>query len=130
MNDKPVLLTLLINRFTITFGTIALVVLLWNLYVLEHDDGILTGQVVGPDGKPVAAAEVVLNERTIVSLAPIATTTTDNDGKFEFTKHDRHFVVLTASKPAVGASGRYDVRLYFRNQNRQLAEPLQLHQVQ
>jgi hypothetical protein len=126
MNDRPLWLTLLINRFTLTFGTIALVVLLWNLYVLEHDDGILIGQVVGPDGNPVAAAEVVLNERTIVSLAPIANTQTDTDGRFEFSRHDRHFVVLTANKADVGESGRYDVRLYFRNQNKILNEPLRL----
>lgn len=116
----------LVNRVTITFGAIALVVVLWNLYVAAHDDGILAGTVVGPDGQPVAGAEVVLSERTIVSLDPIAETTTDGDGHFRFNRHDQHRVVLTASKPGVGASGRLEVRLYFRNQNRELAEPLQL----
>jgi hypothetical protein len=116
----------LINRVTITFGTIAIVIGLWNIYVLQHDDGILAGVVVGPDGRPVAGAEVVLSERTIVSLDPIAKTVTDDEGHFRFTRHDRHRVVLTASKPELGASGRLEVRLYFRNQNRQLEEPLQL----
>jgi hypothetical protein len=51
---------------------------------------------------------------------------TDDQGHFRFTRHDRHRVVLTASKPGVGASGRLEVRLYFRNQNRELDEPLQL----
>jgi hypothetical protein len=116
----------LVNRVTITFGAIALVVLLWNLYVAQHDDGVLAGTVVGPDGRPVPGAEVVLAERTIVSLDPIAESVTDDQGHFRFTRHDRHRVVLTASKPGVGASGRLEVRLYFRNQNRELDEPLQL----
>jgi hypothetical protein len=116
----------LINRVTITFGAIAIVVLLWNLYVIRHDDGILVGTVVGPDGQPVPGAEVVLSERTIVSLEPIAETMTDDQGHFEFTGHDRHRVVLTASKPDVGETGRLEVRLYFRNQNRELDQPLQL----
>lgn len=116
----------LVNRVTITFAAIALVVVLWNFYVVQHDDGILAGAVVGPDGRPVPGAEVVLSERTIVSMEPIAETMTDEQGRFEFTEHDRHRVVLSASKPGVGASGRLEVRLYFRNQNRELAEPLQL----
>jgi hypothetical protein len=116
----------LINRVTITLGTIALVVLLWNLYVAANDDGTLAGTVVGPNGRPVPGAEVVLSERTIVSLEPIAETVTDDQGHFEFTRHDRHRVVLTASKPGIGNSGRLEVRLYFRNQNRRLDEPLQL----
>jgi Carboxypeptidase regulatory-like domain len=116
----------LINRVTITFAAIALVIALWNLYVAQHDDGILAGTVVGPDGRPVPGAEVVLAERTIVSLDPIAETVTDAQGHFRFTRHDRHRVVLSAGKPGVGTSGRLEVRLYFRNQNRELAEPLQL----
>jgi hypothetical protein len=116
----------LLNRVTTTIGLIAILVLGWNLYVLGHDDGILTGTVVGPDGAPVAGAEVVLSERTLVSLEPIAKTTTGPDGGFRFEKHDRHRLVLTASKESVGKSGRLEVRLYFRNQNRHLSEPLRL----
>jgi hypothetical protein len=116
----------LLNRVTVTFGLIAILVIGWNLYVLAHDDGILTGVVVGPDGRPVAGAEVVLSERTLVSLEPIAQTVTGADGSFRFEKHDRHRLVLTASKEGVGESGRLEVRLYFRNQNRHLDEPLRL----
>ncbi len=116
----------LLNRVTVTFGLIAILVIGWNLYVLAHDDGILTGVVVGPDGRPVAGAEVVLSERTLVSLEPIAKTLTGADGSFRFEKHDRHRLVLTASKEGVGESGRLEVRLHFRNQNRQLDEPLRL----
>ena len=116
----------LVNRVTITFGAIALIVLGWNLYVAAHDDGILEGRVVDAAGEPVAGAAVVLNERTIVSLAPIAETRTDGQGQFRFEGHDRHALVLTARKEGVGASPRVEVKLYFRNQNRALADPLTL----
>jgi hypothetical protein len=116
----------LINRATLTFGTIALIALGWNLYVAAHDDGILQGRVVDAEGRPVTDAAVVLNERTIVSLAPIAEARTDQTGRFRFERHDRHALVLTASKDGVGASPRVEVRLYFRNQNRTLADPLTL----
>lgn len=116
----------LLNRYSLTFGTIAILALAWNLYVLAHDQGIVEGRVVGPDGDPVAAAEVVLAERTVVSLTPIARTTTDPSGSFRFTRHDRHALVLTAAKEGIGRSLRTEVRLWFRNQNRILEEPLRL----
>jgi hypothetical protein len=116
----------LIHRVTITFAVIALIVVGWNAYVATHDDGILEGVVVGPAGEPVPDAEVVLSERTIVSLAPIAKATTDQDGRFRFERHDRHALVLNAGKPEVGQSGRIEIRLYFRNQNRELDVPVRL----
>lgn len=116
----------LINRVTVTFGLIAAVVIAWNLYVAAHDDGILEGRVVDASGEPVAGAKVVLSEQTIVSLSPIAETVTDAAGAFRFTRHDRHALVLTAEAPALGQSPRVAVRLYFRNQNRALAEPIVL----
>ena len=116
----------LINRVTVTFGVIALAVVGWNAYVAAHDDGILEGTVVGPSGEAVAGARVVLSERTLVSLAPIAATTTDAEGRFRFGRHDRHALVLNASKEGLGQSGRIEIRLYFRNQNRRLEAPLRL----
>ena len=116
----------LVNRVTVTFSAIAIVVIAWNVYVVAHDDGILAGTVVGPDGQPVPGAEVVLSERTLVSLEPIAETVTDAEGDFRFEGHDRHHVILTAQKDGLGESGRVEVRLYFRNQNRRLGEPLRL----
>jgi len=114
----------LVNRVTVTLGLIAVVVIAWNLYVQAHDDGILEGIVVDGTGAPVAGAKVVLSEQTIVSLSPIAETSTDAAGAFRFTGHDRHALVLTAEVPGVGQSARIDVRLYFRNQNRVLATPI------
>jgi hypothetical protein len=116
----------LINRVTIAFAVIALIVVGWNAYVAAHDDGILEGLVTGPSGEPVPGAEVVLSERTIVSLAPIAKTTTDGEGRFRFERHGRHALVLNASKPGIGGSGRIEIRLYFRNQNRALEDPVRL----
>ncbi|MEM7021753.1 MAG: carboxypeptidase-like regulatory domain-containing protein [Pseudomonadota bacterium] len=116
----------LVNRVTITFSVIAIVVIAWNLYVAANDDGILAGMVVDPEGNAVPGAEVTLSERTIVSLEPIATTTSDDQGRFRFEDHDRHRMVLTAAKDGVGESGRREVQLYFKNQNRELEEPLLL----
>ena len=116
----------LINRVTITFATILVVVVAWNLHVGAHDDGILEGRVVDRGGQPVTGAKVVLNERTIVSLAPIAETTTDEAGRFRFERHDRHALVLTAEKDGIGVSARIEVKLYFRNQNRVLEGPIVL----
>ena len=118
--------TLLLNRYTGTFGTIALIVLMWNLYIDRHDDGILVGSVVGDDGVPVEGAEVVLAERTVVSLTPIGKTTTDANGAFRFERHNRHALVLTAAKDGISKAGRTEVRLYFRIQIRELTAPLVL----
>lgn len=116
----------LLNRVTITFATIAVVIVVWNLYVLAHDDGVLAGIVVDGAGQPVPGAQVVLSERTIISLEPIAATVSDGAGRFRFAGHDRHALVLTAAKESIGESGRIEIRLYFRNQNRELAEPVRL----
>ncbi len=116
----------LVNRVTVTFAVLAVVVIGWNLYVSRHDDGILEGRVVNEAGEPVAGAEVVLSERTLVSMTPIARTVTDANGDFRFEKHDRHALVLTAEKPDIGKSARLEVQLYFKNQNRRLAEPIVL----
>ena len=114
----------LINRVTVTFGLIAVVVIGWNLYVAAHDDGVLEGRVVDGSGAPVEGARVTLSEQTIVSLSPIAETVTDAAGTFRFDKHDRHALVLTAEKPEIGQSPRVPVRLYFRNQNRAIDAPI------
>lgn len=118
--------SLLLNRYTLTFGTLAAVAFAWNVHVSANDDGILVGQVTAADGRPVEGAEVVLAERTVVSLTPIGKTLTDANGTFRFERHNRHALVLTAAKEGIGKAGRTEVRLYFRNQNRALEQPLVL----
>jgi hypothetical protein len=118
----------LVNRVTITFGVLALVIGGWNAYVMANDDGILAGRIVDRDGRPVAGAEVVLSEMTIVAMHPLVKTASDAEGRFQFANHGRHKVVVTAAKQGVGKSDRLLVRLLFRNQNTALAEPLWLDQ--
>ena len=98
---------------------------------LKDKVAVITGSTSGiglaiAEGLAKAGAHVVLNEQTLVSLAPIAETKTDAQGRFTFERHDRHALVLTAGKDGVGASGRIEVRLYFRNQNRVMSEPIAL----
>jgi len=117
---------LLLNRFTLSFGAIALVAFGWNLYVAQHDGGLLSGRVTTPDGKPVAGASVVLSRRTVTSVERVASELTDAQGRFEFRDHGQYAVVLTARKPEVGAAARRTERLWFRNQDRVLDQPLVL----
>lgn len=123
---RPLWRALLLNRFSLSFALIAAAVSAWNIYVARHDDGLLGGYVLGADGAPAAGVEVVLSEQTIVSLTPLMRTVTDAQGRFRFSGHDRHHVVLTAGGAGLGESARYPVRLYFRNQNRELETPLRL----
>ena len=115
------------NRFSLTFGTIGLVIVLWNIYITHNDDGILSGYVVDATGHPVADAQVSLAEKSVVSIIPIMQTQTDKTGQFRFQEHGQYAPVLSAEKAGVGATEREHLRLYFRNQNRILVEPLVLH---
>lgn len=114
------------NRFVVTFGGTAILVALWNVYVAFHDDGILEGRVVGPDGSPVAGATVSLTERTLLVARPRDATTTDAEGRFVFTGHHLHHLYLDAAKDGVGRAGPVEYRLYFQGQNMALDAPLQL----
>ena len=117
----------LLNRFTLTFGTIGLVIVLWNVYITQNDDGILSGYVVDTTGQPVAGALVSLAEKSVVSIIPVMETVTDQTGRFQFQGHGQYAPVLSAGKAGVGTTEREHLRLYFRNQNRVLTEPLVLH---
>ncbi len=114
------------NRYIITFGAIALVVGLWNIYVALNDDGLIMGRVVGPDNRPVEGATVVLSERTLLVSAARARTTTDASGAFRFSGHRLYHLYLEAFKEGVGRMPPREFRLYFRGENLTLREPLRL----
>lgn len=117
---------LLLNRYIVTFGSIAAVTLAWNLYIAMNDDGIIRGRVVDADGRPVAGASVVLSERTLLVTAPRDRVTTDADGRFTFTGHRFHRIWLEAAKPGVGSHPQTEYRMYFKGQNIVLDDPIRL----
>jgi hypothetical protein len=114
------------NRFVVTFGGAALLAAIWNVYIVYHDDGIVEGQVVGPDGAAVPGATVRLSEKTLLVSQPKGQTTTDADGRFRFTGHWMHRLYLEADKEGVGRFAPREYRLYFNGENLFLGKPLQL----
>lgn len=116
----------LLNRYIVTFGSIAAVTLAWNLYIAMNDDGIIRGRVVDAEGGPVAGATVVLSERTLLVTAPRDRVTTDADGRFTFTGHRFHRIWLEAAKPGVGSHPQTEYRMYFKGQNLILDDPIRL----
>jgi Carboxypeptidase regulatory-like domain len=117
---------MLLNRYTIALGAIAVAVTAWNLYVATHSDGRIAGQVVGPDGRAVVGATVTLREKTLTTLEPRATAHTDGAGRFVFAGQRVHHFALEAAKEGAGSSERITCRLAFRGQNLSLPEPLRL----
>jgi len=122
--------SILYNRYTITFGTIALLAIVWNVYVIFNDDGIVVGHVVTSDGSPVENATVVLSEKTLLVTSPRDKTTTDADGRFKFSGHDIYHVYLEAYKNGVGHAPQKDYHLYFKGQNLYLSESLEIEKTQ
>ncbi|MEO8856010.1 MAG: carboxypeptidase-like regulatory domain-containing protein [Burkholderiaceae bacterium] len=120
------MLKLLLNRFTLTFGGIALATLCWNLYVAANNDGRLSGYVTTADGARVAGATVVLSRKTVTSVERIASSKTDAHGEFAFDHHGQYAVVLNARKSEIGSAPRRTIRLWFRDQNRVVAQPFVL----
>ena len=114
------------NRYTITFGGMALLAGVWNLYVALDSGGIVSGRVVGPDGRPVEGATVILSEKTLLVSAPRARATTDAQGAFRFSGHALYRLYLEASKEGVGRMPAREFRLYFKGQKLTLREPLRL----
>ena len=124
--DPPRWRRFLVNRFVLAPTAIALLVLIWNLYVATHDNGIVRGRVVGPDGEPVAGAVVTLWARNFTTYVERARATSDDSGRFMIAGNDSHDIQLAAEKPGLRRSPRVRVRLYFRAQEVRLAEPLRL----
>jgi hypothetical protein len=124
--DPPRWRRFLINRFVLVPTVIALLVLIWNLYVATHDSGIVRGRVVGPDGEPVTGAAVTLWARNFTTYVERARAVSDDSGRFMIAGNDSHDIQLAAEKAGLGRSPRVRVRLYFRAQEVRLSEPLRL----
>lgn len=124
--DPPRWRRLLLNRFVLVPAAIALLVLIWNVHVATHANGIVHGHVVGPAGEPVAGAAVTLWARNFTTYVERARAVSDEAGRFTIAGNDSHDIQLAAAKPGLGQSARLRVRLYFRAQDVTLAEPLQL----
>lgn len=116
----------LMNRFVLTFGSVAIAAALWNLYVAFNDDGTIRGQVVDGNGAPVEGARVRLSERSLLVARPRGRTVTDAEGRFVFHGHELHRLYLEASKEGAGRAGQREYRLYFKGQNMELEAPLRL----
>ena len=115
-----------LNRYIVTFGSIAIMAAAWNLYIAFNNDGMVAGRVVGPDNRPVEGATVTVFQKTLYVAEPRGKATTDAKGKFLFTGHESYRLWLEAVKEGLGKSPKEEYRLYFRNQNLTLAEPLRL----
>jgi hypothetical protein len=114
------------NRYFLTLGFLAVLVIGWNLYVALNDDGLITGRVVTADGRPVEGATVVLSERSLLVAVPKGRAVTDENGEFRFSGHTLHHLYLEAHKAGVGRTPPKEFRLYFKGQNLFLEKPLAL----
>ncbi|MDQ4059717.1 MAG: carboxypeptidase-like regulatory domain-containing protein [Pseudomonadota bacterium] len=124
--ERPLWRRLALNRFVLVPGAIALAIVLWNIHVALHDNGRVAGHVVDAAGQPVAEASVALWALQFTTYVEKRRVTTGPDGRFLFTDNDSHNIQLMAEKPGVGRSARVPVRLYFRAQDVELAQPLRL----
>jgi Carboxypeptidase regulatory-like domain len=116
----------LTSRWIVVPGALALAACLWNLYVGQHNDGFIEGRVVTAEGRPAAAATVVLLEQNVTTFSERTRTITDEGGRFRFTENRTHHPQLFAEKEGMGRSARLALRLWFRGQNTTLEEPLVL----
>lgn len=119
--------SILLNRFSLTLGTIFAAALIWNIYVEANNDGILIGQVVDQKGAPVANAAVSVSGKTIASTDSVGVTTTDENGRFRFTNLNEYSLILTA-KLNERVSDNRNIRLWFRRQNTSVSPALVLHE--
>jgi hypothetical protein len=117
---------ILLNRFVLVPGAIALAIVLWNVYVATHNSGLLTGRVTDSSGRPVADATVSLWVYNFTTYEEKERVKTDADGVFRFTDNSSHRIQVSAEKPGVGRSPRIPVFLYFRAQDTTLDAPLRL----
>ena len=112
------------SRWVVAPLVIAGATLAWNGYVALNDGGVVEGQVVDANGRPVPDATVILLERHFVMHNERQRTRTDGAGHFRFAGNDNHSLQLEAESASLGRSERRVMRLWFRAQNVRLSEPL------
>ena len=117
---------LLLNRFILVPGTIAVAALAWNGYVSLHNGGLIEGRVIDASGRPVEGADVVVLVRNVTTFSEKGRARTGPDGVFRITDNPSHHVQIFAETPS-GSSERRDLRLWFHCQNTVLDEPLVVH---
>lgn len=115
----------LTSRFFIVPAVLVVAIGAWNLYVDLHAHGLLQGRVVDATGKPVPEATVILSVHDFVTQVEKARTRTDATGRFRFDDNNSHLIQLQAQDGAM-TSPRITIRLWFRAQDRVVAEPLRL----
>lgn len=123
---RSVLSRVATSRFFIAPAVLAVMVIAWNLYVSQHNDGVVRGRVVGAHGEPIAGATVVMTEQNFTTNADRGRTLSLAGGSFEFTDNRSHSIQLRAQKAGLRESPSTSVRLYFRAQNVTLREPLRM----
>ncbi|WP_428488825.1 carboxypeptidase-like regulatory domain-containing protein [Rhodopila sp.] len=116
---------ILLSRFFIVPAILVVAIAGWNVYVGLHAHGLLRGRVLDAAGHPVADATVILSVHDFVTQVEKARTKTDPAGRFHFDDNDSHLIQLEA-KSGAGSSPRVTIRLWFRGQDRTIAEPLRL----
>ncbi len=114
------------SRWVVVPGFLALSIAVWNIYVIAHANGMVEGRVVDAAGSPVTDAVVTLFERSFVAYTAKDQSKTDARGHFRFIDNQNHALQLEAASPTQGKSDRVSVRLWFRGQDFQLADPLRL----
>jgi Carboxypeptidase regulatory-like domain len=113
------------SRFFIVPVILLGVIAGWNLYVDRHAHGLLRGSVVDAAGQPVPNATVILSVHDFVTQVEKARTRTDAAGRFRFDDNNSHLIQLEA-EAGTASSPRVTIRLWFRGQDRTIAEPLRL----
>ena len=115
------------NLWRLAFVVVlALIILVWNIYVANNNDGYLRGVVLNQEGQPVEGARVELQEKTINLLKQPIVTTSGEDGRFEYRDIFMIEFVISARQEGVGRAERQHHHLYFEGQNYTLDEPLVL----
>ena len=116
---------ILLSRFFVVPVTLVIAIAGWNIYVDLHAHGLLQGSVVDALGHPVANATVILSVHDFVTQVEKARIRTDPAGVFRFDDNNSHLIQLEA-RSGTAASPRVTIRLWFRGQDRTIAEPLRL----